>query len=98
MDTYHADSSALDQLSDISIYKIARVLMIYLFKKMPIVAEQLQLGRIHGNKQQSPQAYFQHPSNTIDRPCSPRRNSRDSLFYEIKNGSTSCSATTQHSS
>src|SRR5438067_2343100 len=98
MDTYHVDSSALSGFADIPIYKIARVLMIYLFKKMPIVAEQLQLGRIHGNKQQFQQAYFQHPSNTVDRPCSPHRSCRNCLFYEIKNGSTSCSATTQHSS
>jgi len=45
------DTSALGGFSDFPIYKIARVLMIYLFKKMPDVVEQLQPGRIYGNKQ-----------------------------------------------
>jgi len=36
-------------LSDISMNKQPGMLMIYLFKKMPIVAEQLRSGRIYGN-------------------------------------------------
>ncbi len=76
-----ADSSALGGFPDIPIYKIARVLMIYLFKKMPDVVEQLQPGRIYGNKQLSPQVYFQYPSNNIHRTCSVHRGRGYCLFH-----------------
>lgn len=56
--------------------------MIYLFKKMPIGAEEPQTGRNYGNKERFPQAKFQHASQIDDRTCCLHHNCGDNLFYK----------------